>query len=249
LNILPEIADQFTIGYFKSLDKPGISVSLEAYYKKMKNQIGYENHANTLLNPILEGELRFGEADAYGIEFMAKKEVGKINGWVGYSYARVQRMFEAINNGKPFNAFNDRPNEVNLVLNFMATSRWNFGLNWIFTSGAPFSTPTSFFNFDGQEVPVYAEKHNSRLPAYHRMDISATLKLNKNPANRYQHDLTFSIYNLYGRRNPVFINFNKVQTSADQFRIPANLFVNNRTTSSTYLIWFMPSVSYNFRFK
>jgi outer membrane receptor for ferrienterochelin and colicin len=249
LNILPETANQYTVGYFHYLEQLDLSLSIEGYYKKMMHQIGYENHANTLLNPAVEGELRFGEAKAYGLEFMAKKEAGRLNGWLGYSYARVKRNFAELNNGRTYNAFSDRPNEVNIVLNFMATLRWSIGLNWLFTSGAPFSSPTSFFNYDGQEVPIYANKHNSRLPNYHRMDIGATFKLNKNLAKRYQHALTFSIYNLYGRKNPVFINFNKVQTGSDQFKIPANLFVDNRTTSSTYLISFMPSISYNFRFK
>ena len=249
LTIKPQIANQVTLGYFLFWPELGTSFTTEVYYKKMSNQIDYEDHANVLLNPFIEGELRFGIANAYGVEVMLKKETGRIQGWIGYSYARVKRHFKEINNGHSYNAFNDRPNEINLVVNYDISLRWKLGLNWNYTTGAPFSSPTSFFNFDGQEVPYYGQKNNDRFPDYHRLDASATLKLNKNEAKRYQHSLTFSIYNLYGRKNPVFINFNKVETDNNEFKTRGNLFLRNSTTSAFYLIQFMPSVSYNFKFR
>jgi hypothetical protein len=249
LNIKPQLANQYTLGYFFFWPQMGLSLTSEIYFKRMLNQIDYEDHANTLLNSALEGELRFGEAKAYGIEITAKKEEGRLRGWLGYSYARVKRRFTEINDGMTYNAFNDRPNEINLVMNYDISLRWNIGLNWNYTTGAPFSSPTSFYNFDGQEVPVYSRKNNDRLPDYHRLDLSATVKLNKTPAHRYRHGLTFSVYNVYGRTNPVFINFNKVQTGKNEFATPGNLFLRNNTSSAMYIFKFMPSISYNFRFK
>jgi hypothetical protein len=214
----------------------------------MTNQIDYAAHAETLLNPLLEGQLRFGEATAYGFEWLLKKEEGRLRGWTGYSYSRAKRKFSDINNGQAYNAFYDRPHQINLVLSYDVSLRWNIGLNWIFTTGAPFSTPTSFYRYNGLEIPVYGQKNNSRLPDYHRMDLSATWKLNKNPEKKFRHSLTLSIFNVYGRKNALFVNFNKTETTAGTFRIPTNLLDNSRVPSQFYLFQFTPSLSYNFKF-
>lgn len=248
INIKPQIADQIAMGYFHFMSNLGISFELEGYYKEMQNQIEYETHAETLLNSIFEGELRFGNSKAYGTEFIIKKDEGRWRGWLGYTYARVKRTSLEINNGKSFNAYYDRPHEVNLVMGYDINLRLNLGLNWIYYTGSPYSSPISFFNFNGLETPLYGQKNNSRLPDYHRMDMSATFKLNKDRNKKFSHDLTLSVFNLYGRENALFINYNKTETEDGKFKIPANLLENSRVTSQLYLFQLTPSLTYNFRF-
>jgi hypothetical protein len=96
-------------------------------------------------------------------------------------------------------------------------------------------------------VPVYGQKNNARLPAYHRMDFSTTYQLNKNPDNRIVHSLSLSIFNIYGRKNPLFINYNKIETDNGNLRVPENLIGAERETSQLYLFRFAPSISYTFK--
>lgn len=248
LNIQSQIADQVALGYQKYFLKSGLSFSSEAYYKRMQNQIDYEPHAETLLNPLIEGELRFGETRAYGLELLLKKDLGKLRGWLGYTYSRAKRTFEEINNGLEYNAFFDRPHEVNIVLGYDITDRITIGTNWMYYTGAPYSAPIGFFEFNGLEAPIYGEKNNKRLPDYHRLDISATFVLNKSKEARFNHSLALSFYNLYGRKNTLFVNYNKVEDSSGDFRIPDNLLDNNRLTTQVFLFQFTPSLSYNFTF-
>jgi hypothetical protein len=145
INIQPEAANQVTLGYYRSLPRAGTSLTAETFYKKMTHQIDYTAHAETLLNPFLERELRFGTATAYGVELLAKKDKGRLRGWAGYSYSRAKRKFADINQGRPYNAFYDRPHQVNLMLAYDLTLRWNLGMDWNYSTGAPFSSPVSFF--------------------------------------------------------------------------------------------------------
>ena len=247
INIQPQAANQVTLGYYRSLPRAGTTLTAETFYKKMTNQIDYAPHAETLLNPLLERELRFGSATAYGVEVLTKKDAGRLRGWAGYSYSRATRKFADINQGRPFNAFYDRPHQVNLMLAYDLSLRWNLGMNWNYSTGAPFSSPVSFYSYNGQEVPIYGQKNNDRLPDYHRMDVSATLALNKNPEKKFHHSLTISIFNLYGRKNALFINYNKTELNNSSFKIPSNLLDANRQTSQFYLFQVTPSLSYNFK--
>ena len=213
----------------------------------MFNQIDYQPHAETLLNPLLERELLFGDANAYGTEFTLKKEVGRLRGWIGYTYSRATRTFDEINEGKTFNAFYDRPHEVNTVLAYDLTERIMLGTNWIYYTGSPYSAPIGFYKFNDQETPVYGEKNNARLPDYHRLDLSATFTLNKLRNSKFHHDLTLSFYNIYGRKNTLFINYSKTDVEENGLKIPANLLDNDRVTSQYYLFRFTPSLTYNFR--
>jgi hypothetical protein len=122
-------------------------------------------------------------------------------------------------------------------------------MNWNYLSGTPYSSPVSFYSFNGLEVPIYGQRNNDRLPDYHRLDVSASLKLNKNPEKKFQHNLTFSVFNLYGRKNPLFINYNKTQLSERDFKVPSNLLESERAISQFYLFQVTPSISYNFKWR
>lgn len=249
INIKPQTANQLVLGYYRYLPATGISFEVESYYKKMNNQIDYEAHAETLLNPLLERELRFGTAKSYGVEFQMKKEEGRMRAWLGYSYSRAKRKFSEVNNGREFNAFYDRPHQVNITMSYDVNLHWNIGMNWSYYTGAPFSSPVSFYNFNGLEVPVYGQKNNDRLPDYHRLDLSATLNLNKNPESRFKHSLAFSVYNLYGRKNALFVNYSKTELEDGSFKVPSNLLDKNLVSTQFYLLRFVPAIAYNFKWR
>lgn len=249
INIQPQKSNQITLGYYKDIASIGSTFSAEVFHKKMTNQIEYEAHPETLLNPAMEGELRFGTGRAHGLELLLKKDEGRLRGWVGYTWSRAKRQFDEINDGKTFNAYFDRPHQFNVMTSYDASSRWNIGINWIYSTGSPYTAPIAYYSFNGQELPLYGEKNNQRLPDYHRMDLSATWKLNRNSEKKYQHNLTFSVFNLYGRKNPLFINYNKAENEDGEFRIPSNLLGAQRETSQYYLFSVIPSISYNFKWR
>ncbi len=249
INIKPQASNQFGLGYFHQFPLKGMSLEVEVFHKDMTNQIDYEAHAETLLNPFVERELRFGKGTSSGIELITKKNEGRLRGWVGYSYSRARRKFDEVNGGKTFNAFFDRPHEINLVANYDLNLRWQVGMNWSYFTGAPFSAPISFYKFNDQEVPVYGQKNNERLPDYQRLDLSASLRLNKNVSNRFRHDLSFSIYNFFGRKNPIFINYNKTPVGDNRYDVPINLLEKTRAPSQVFLFQFIPSITYNFKWQ
>lgn len=247
-NIKPQQADQFSLGLLTKTGKPGISFTAEAFYKLFRNQIDYKDHANMLYNPLIEGELRFGSAKSYGVELLARKSQGKVTGWVGYSYARILKTIEGINQNQAYPAVYDHPHSLfaNLMLN--AGKRFEIAASWFYMSGSAFTSPTGFIQYNGYTVPVYGKKNNDRLPDYHRLDLSVTFRLNK-PENRFRHNLILSVYNLYGRKNPFAMSFNKIMNDNGDFVVPSDL--NGSTEiipTSISVAGFIPSLNYTFKF-
>lgn len=247
-NIAPQSSVQIAGGYVHAFNK-NIELNIEGFYKTLKEQIDYDYHASMILNPLIEGELRFGEGRAYGIETILHKKTGKLNGWIAYTRSRSWRKFEDIYGSEPFPAINDRPNELSIYLNYEITRRWKVSANWNYLSGLAFTTPTGFYTYNNYVVPVYAKKNNDRLPPYHRLDVSTTIRLDKTFENRFEHFLEISILNIYGRKNPIFVYFNKSLDENNNLVIPADMSYRHRYVPSfRYVYWVIPSIRYIFRF-
>ena len=246
-NIAPQRSDQFSGGYFDRTLKEGYVFSAEVYYKIITHQTDYIDHANLLLNPLLEGEVREGRADAYGVELMFRKTAGALTGWAAYTYSKVIINTPALNEGKDYPAQWDRPHNISMHLSWTDNRRWKVDASWIYLTGQPTTTPVGFYYYNNYSVPVYGNIHNDRLPAYHRLDVSATLTLSK-PERKCQHYLELSIYNLYGRHNPISLTFNKIVDDNGNLVLPADF--NNPLTISpvtTAVAGFIPSLTYRFR--
>lgn len=247
-NIKPQKARQVSLGYYRKFRHQGVHLNIEAFFKHMDQQTDYEYHAKMLLNPLIEGELRFGFARSYGIELLVKKDGGRLNGWFGYSLSKTYKKINELYLGKSFPAFYDRPHDLSVYLSYKAKPRWRLASNWIFTSGAAITTPSGFYYYHGHSVPIYNKKNNDRLPDYHRLDISATFQLNKIKSN-FKHDLTLSIYNVYGRENPISVNFTKTLGNNDKIFVPANyLAIPTYLPTKIFLYGTIPSITYKFTF-
>ena len=249
-NIEPQAAHQIALGYVKYFHNKIFEISAETFYKKMKNQIDYKPHANTLLNPLIEGELRFGKMTSYGLELLVKKNQGKFNGWITYTYSKALRQTPEVNNGIEYPAFHDRPHSLSTLVNYNFSRRTQLSVYWTSYTGSAFSSPTGFYTFNSNTVPVYSQKNNDRLPTYHRMDIALKCILNKNPNKRYQHNLTFSIYNVLANKNPVDINFNKTIDENSSPVVKADLLTHQDLVATQFiLVKFLPSLTYEFKFR
>ncbi len=247
-NIQPQSAHQVSLGFVKRLKGNSLELNADLYYKKMRNQIDYVDHANTLLNPLLEGELRFGQMDAYGVELLLKKPIGRLTGWVSYTWSRALRQTDAVNEGREYPAFHDRPHDLSLMLNYPLRKRILFSAYWTWYTGSAFSSPTGFYTFNHSTIPIYSEKHNDRLPNYKRLDIAFKFILNKSPQKKYRHSITFSIYNLLASKNIVAVNFNKSLNRNGKPVIESNALSDARLVATQAdLIRFLPSLTYKFK--
>ena len=247
-NVRPQVARQLTLGYTHKFGVPGLSFDIEGYYKVMNNIIDYRDHARMLMNPLVEYELRFGSGKAYGLEMMLGKDLGGLRGWLSYTFSRALNQVEGINGGDPYPAYSDRPHDLSFFLSWAFHPRLSLSGNFIYMTGAPFTTPTGFYYYDNHQVPIYAQRNNSRLPDYHRLDLALNWKLGKRE-RRFRQELIFSIYNLYNRKNPVALHFNKIDDQNGNFVVPYDFYENPQLESTQfYLYGIVPSISYHFTF-
>ncbi len=236
-NVNPQISDQVAIGYFRNLFKNRLEVSVEAYYKEMRNAIDFKDHASLLLNRFMEGEIRIGEATSYGLEFLFRKNDGKLNGWISYTYSKTTRKIPEINNGNPYAAPYDRPHDIAIVGNYEITKRLWVSANWVYSTGLPVTFPTGRFEYMGNIAPVYSNRNDYRMPDYHRLDLSVSFGSKPKPDRKWNWDLNFSVYNAYARKNAWTINF--VQDEENPSISYAEM---------TYLFPIVPALTWNFRF-
>jgi outer membrane cobalamin receptor len=247
-NVEPLTADQLAAGFFTELFRTGLTFSCEGYYKWFHDNQDYRDHANLLFNPLIEGELRFGKAWSYGVEVMLKKATGRLTGWIGYTWSRALVQTPGVNDGKTYPAGYDHPNEVSINVAWEDGKHWALSANWIYMTGGAVTTPVGFYYINGSSVPLYGEKNNDRLPAYHRLDLSAAFTFNK-PDNRYRHSLAITLYNAYGRLNPFSVSFNKLMDDNGDFVVPSDLEGSYELApTSISVAGIIPSVNYIFRF-
>jgi CarboxypepD_reg-like domain/TonB-dependent Receptor Plug Domain/Secretin and TonB N terminus short domain len=247
-NVQPQFAHQFTLGYTRHISVPGLSLDMEAYFKRMNELIDYRDHARMLMNPLVEGELRFGQGTAYGLETILNKEHGRLSGWISYTLSRAISQLEDINGGDPYPSYSDRPHDFSAYISWAFHPRLTLSGNFIYMTGVPFSTPTGFYYYDKHQVPIYAARNNDRLPAYHRLDVALNWQLSK-CERKYQHELIFSIFNLYNRINPVALHFNKTLDENGNFVVPVDYYSDPKLFSTQYYLYgIVPSISYHFYF-
>ena len=233
--IKPEIADQISLGYYQSFAADKYDFSIESYYKWLQNQIDYKDGAEPIRTEVIESDLVFGKGRAYGVEFFLKKRYGRLNGWIGYTLSRTEKRIEAVNNNRWYPAKQDRTHDISIVAMYTLTPRWNLSANWVYATGNAVTYPSGKYIVDDQVVNYYSERNGYRVEAYHRLDVGATHQLKK--SERFSSELTFGVYNLYGRANPFMIIFREDPKDA------------SRTQAVKYSLFKMvPSITYNFKF-
>jgi TonB dependent receptor/TonB-dependent Receptor Plug Domain len=230
-NIKPQYADQVALGYFRNFEDNAFEASLEVYYKSMQNLIDYRNGADLQLNPNVESLLLFGKGWSYGAEFLLRKKVGPLTGWIGYTLSQTREQFDEINQGQVFPARQDRTHDVSVVVVYDLNSTWNLSAVWVYNTGNAVTFPAGNYWIDRRLVPYYTERNAYRMPAYHRLDLSATWKLGEKSS------LNFSVYNAYNRMNAYAIYFRQMKSDPTKTEaVQITLFP------------FIPSVTYNFAF-
>jgi len=249
--IKPQLLDQYALGYFKNIDGGAYSFETEVFYKDVENRIDYIDGANLIANDAIEQVILNGEARAYGLEILFRKNEGKFQGWLAYTLSKSEQrtpgrppfvdngrsnLETGINFGEWYNTPYDKPHDISLFASFELNKKWSINSNFVYQTGQPTNFPIGQFEFQGLTVPYYGLRNKQRLPDYHRIDLSATLTPERNKTRKVQGEWIFSIYNLYNRRNAASINFRRNQDTG----------VNEAVRTSIFGI--VPAVTYNFKF-
>ncbi|MFK7932574.1 MAG: carboxypeptidase-like regulatory domain-containing protein [Saprospiraceae bacterium] len=246
-NIKPQRADQFAIGYFQNLKDNAYEFSAEVYYKGLDNLLDYivSPGPELLLNELLEGDILAGDGRAYGLELMFKKNKGRFTGWASYTLARTELQVDGINNQEWYPSRFDQTHNLSLTAFYQTSKRWSFSANFAYITGTPVTFANAGYYQQGYFVPHNSEqtRNNSRIPNYHRMDISATLEGKKNEERRWQGRWVFSVYNVYNRRN-AFSVFQRQENNRTQVSMP----VSTAAYQLSVIGSLIPAVAYNFEF-
>ncbi|MBE4949283.1 TonB-dependent receptor [Chryseobacterium culicis] len=235
--VKPEIADQISLGYSRNFNNNNYELNAEIYYKDMKNQIDFKNGAQIGFDTgaDVESELLFGKGRAYGLELIAKKKSGKLTGWISYTLSKTERKIDGINNNEWYNARMDKTHDLSVVATYQLNSKWSFSGLFVYSTGNAVTFPTGKYELNGQTIFQYSNRNADRMPAYHRMDLSATYEPSSN--KRFRGSWTFGIYNLYGRENAYTINF---EDNPDR--------PGTTRAMQTSLFRWVPNITYNFKF-
>lgn len=236
--IKPLIANQLGLGYFRNFKDNMFETSAEVYYKKMNNVIDYIDGAELFLNEDLETELLRGKGYAYGLELFAKKQEGRLTGWLSYTLSKSMREIPGINNNKAYPSSYDRTHNVSLVANYELAKRLTLSSTWVFSTGNPTSYPIAKYDVQGNTIYLYADRNSNRIPDYHRLDLSLNYDFKKNDRRKFKQSLNFSIYNVYARRNAYSVTFRQ---NKDNPNI-------SEATRMSIIGSVIPSITYNFNF-
>ncbi|WP_134356060.1 TonB-dependent receptor [Flavobacterium psychrophilum] len=241
--IKPQIADQVAIGYFNNFSDDKYSVEIESFYKKIQNRIDYIDGADLIANEAIEQVILNGRMRSYGLEFMIRKNTGKLNGWIAYTISKSQQQTPGrtlnevgINNGDWYRSAYDKLHNLAVTSTYNLNKKWTFGANFTLQTGQPVTYPNGQYVYQGITIPSYELRNKNSLPTYHHLDISATYTPKPDKKKGRQSEWVFSIYNIYARKNAASISFRQNADSGNAEAIKLSIF------------GIVPSVSYNFKF-
>jgi hypothetical protein len=240
----PQLADQIAAGYFRNMEDNKYEFSLEAYYKDIVNVTDFADNAQLFFNDDLAVEYRQGTSWSYGAEMMVNKVEGKLTGMVSYTWSKTMREVEGVNRSMAFPANHDRRHVVNIQAAYDLNDKWTFGGNFTYGTGRPITLPVGKYEYEGYNPVVITERNSYRLPAFHRLDLSATLTPRKNISRKWKGEWVFSVYNVYNRQNP-FTIYTRTRQDKNGDIIGDG---TEKEARLIYLFPILPSVTYNFKF-
>jgi hypothetical protein len=238
----PQRADQISLGYFRDFKDKKFGASSEVFYKSLKNILDFKDGAQLILNKHLETDLLQGKGMSYGIETSLSKNTGRLTGTLNYTYSRTFRIIagptstESINLGRKYPASFDQPNVVNFSWKYNLSRRYFFTGSFVYHTGRPVTIPLSAFALENTTVAYFSGRNQYRIPDYHRLDVALVIEGNHKRKKNWDNTWVFSLYNVYGRKNPYTVFF---KSSGAGIPKPYQLSIIGTI---------LPSITYNFKF-
>ena len=254
--VAPQQSRQVALGIAKDYTEKGLALTVEGYYKKMDNIVGYREGASFLLiddpespNKVSwEDNVTAGQGWSYGAEMLLQKKTGRFSGWVGYTLSWTQLQFDELNFGRKFFARFDRRHDISLVGIYEISPRITLSGTWVYGTGNAITLPQGTFwaaehranprsgnLFSDSQVNDYGAKNDFRMAAYHRLDLG--IQFHKKMRRGHERTWEFSVYNAYSRQNPFFYFIGE----SDKDR-------NKQVLKQIALFPIIPSFSYGFKF-
>jgi len=205
--IRPQSGWQAASGVYWTVADNMVDLSAEAYWKQMYHYLDYKSGAQLSMNPNLADDLVETRGKAYGVEFMARKNLGKLNGWVSYTWSRAflreveDRGMDTINGGDWYRAAHDKPHDFKLVSNYKFTHRYSMSVNIDYSTGRPVTIPIAKYWYEGGWRLAYSERNGRRIPDYFRMDMAFNIDPSHYLRQLTHMTVTFGVYNVTGRKN------------------------------------------------
>lgn len=240
-NIKPQQARQYSLGLYRNSENNKYEISVEGYFKQLDNLLDFKTGAQFLLNETVETEVLQGEGQSYGIEFLLRKNTGKFNGWISYTYARsfikLDSPFpqDVVNNGDFFPTNFDKPHDFSAVTNYKLTKRFSISANFVYQTGRPITYPVGSFQLNDVEYVLYSDRNQFRIPDFYRLDLSLNIEGNHKIKKFAQSFWNISVYNVLGRNNPFSVFF--VTENGDIKAFQSSIFAVP-----------VPTITYNFKF-
>lgn len=240
--IKPTITHHYTFGLYKNVLQNKWEFNSEFYYKDIRNGIQYKNGADLIFNENIETELLLSRGRSFGLEFYLKKKMGKLNGWISYTISRAESRLEE-NETQTFVLENhDKLHNFSTTWNMSLSNRLSASANFVFNTGIPVTLPTDKYVFEGNFIPHFNERNSSRLPNYHRLDLSLKYDgsgLKKDGSKRKGKNYwIFTLYNAYARQNAYSYFYRESETN------PGLAEIVQYSIFGTII----PAITYNFKF-
>lgn len=235
-NIKPQTADMGSLGVFKTFGS-GYNLSVEGYYKYMNNVIDFIDNADLQLNKHIESQILSGISKAYGIEFMARKNRGKLTGWLSYTYSNVQRKIDGINNNEWYYATYHKPHNLSLFTSYELSKKWSVSALFKYTTGGRATLPEGTFGYFGASFSYYTERNGYIMDDFHQLDLSVSYKPTAGKKRKWTSEWLLSVNNVYHRKNTFSI-----------YTKPETWDMISSKAQKVWLYGITPTITYNFKF-
>ena len=251
--ITPEHSHQWAAGAAYSLD--GIAdFTLEGYYKQMDNLLEYKEGSSYMSGDTdWQDKVAMGKGWSYGVEFMAQRSIGKLNGWISYTWSRSQRKFDrpgmVLNAGRTYDAKYDRRHKFDITCNYKFSDRFDLSATWLYETGNCGTLYTQYYNSEPlvedegyyiNTLGYYDNRNNFRLNPTHRLDLG--FNWHRKLGDHMTRTFNLSIYNAYNNRNPFLVY---IYTDSHYYE---GEYIEERTLRQLTLFPILPSISYTLSF-
>ncbi len=216
----------YLAGYETEFPAAGLKLSVEGYYKTLRNLLAFRETRSSFTQDIdftILNVFRKADGEAYGLEVLLQKPVGRLNGWLSYALAYVYKRGQTINDQVTRYPPNwDRRHAVNLVLSYNFSRKWELGVLFKFGSGFPYTKASGSFEYDVLGVPrerrvIFDTINGARYPDYHRLDLGLTRHYF---FKAWQMDLSLNLINVYNRKNVFYYVWEFDQNPARRTTVP-----------------------------
>lgn len=202
--VKPERAIQYAVGYSGMTENGDFDWSVESFYRDIKNVYDYKDGKTSFSDIALENIILGGKGRGYGVELMFRKNNGRLTGWIAYTLSHTETKIPGINDGKWYDASNNRTHDLAVTGIFKLNDKWNLSGSWIFLSGQPLTVPDVKYEIAGETCYYYSKRNAYKAPPTHRLDLSATYT---HIGKKFTYEWAFGVYNAYCRYNPYVVYF------------------------------------------